>query len=73
MFGFFMCWVKMWVIVKITTQFTEADSLRENPDVQHTVNKQLLPSVIQKQNLKLKSERCTSCWYNPIEMKWKGL
>lgn len=29
----------MWFMVEITTQFTEVGSLRENPDVQHTVNK----------------------------------
>lgn len=29
----------MWFMVKITAQFMEVGSLRENPDVQHTVNK----------------------------------
>lgn len=67
-------------MVKITTQFMEAGSLRENPDVQHTVNKDpcvgdshnSTSSMIKKQNLSSKSEKCTNWGYKPSEMRWKG-
>lgn len=57
----------------------EVGSLRENPDMLHTVNKDprvsdlhssnLLASVIKKQSFKLKSESCTGCRYKLSEMR----